>query len=350
VPAKAASASDVAEKRSSSAATRRTNHVAASAGASDGRACIICLEPDPQPIQSGCACRGDAGLAHIECRILAAEYKEKSSGDMQGWAHCPTCAQAFSSAMAIGLGEELVRQVQAQPDDVEGRCFATSILSVALLGAGNDAEAETVCRETMTVLDQVGISTVTVVMTRLRHALGNALSNQGSFAEAQVVFERCIAEYETLVGLDHPQALSCASSLGNMLNTQNKPAEGEVVLRSALERAKLSFGPEHAIALQCSMYLACALSNQPGKTDAALAVYVELVPMVRRVLGPNHPCTLQVTCNYAWHISELGRGIEAEAVLVDNLAALTRALGAEHPQTMYTTQTLARVRSRTQHE
>ena len=29
--------------------------------------CIICLDggEDPEPIQCGCACRGDAGLAHV---------------------------------------------------------------------------------------------------------------------------------------------------------------------------------------------------------------------------------------------------------------------------------------------
>jgi hypothetical protein len=45
---------------------------AASAGASAdpevNGTCIICLDNDPPPIQSGCACRGDAGLAHVECR------------------------------------------------------------------------------------------------------------------------------------------------------------------------------------------------------------------------------------------------------------------------------------------
>ena len=39
--------------------------------AADG-ACIICLDTSPPPIQSGCACRGDSGLAHIACLVRAA--------------------------------------------------------------------------------------------------------------------------------------------------------------------------------------------------------------------------------------------------------------------------------------
>jgi hypothetical protein len=54
-----------AEKRS--AATSRRTHVA-TASASDDGVCIICLDDDSPPIQSGCACRGNAGLAHVECR------------------------------------------------------------------------------------------------------------------------------------------------------------------------------------------------------------------------------------------------------------------------------------------
>jgi hypothetical protein len=38
--------------------------------AADGGACVICLDASPPPIQSGCACRGDSGLAHIACAGL----------------------------------------------------------------------------------------------------------------------------------------------------------------------------------------------------------------------------------------------------------------------------------------
>ncbi len=31
--------------------------------------CIVCLDSDPPPIQSGCACRSDTGLAHVGCLI-----------------------------------------------------------------------------------------------------------------------------------------------------------------------------------------------------------------------------------------------------------------------------------------
>jgi hypothetical protein len=67
-----------------SADASRPFHVA-TASASVGGACIICLDNDPVPIQSGCACRqrGDAGLAHVECRAEAAVHRVASSKKLE---------------------------------------------------------------------------------------------------------------------------------------------------------------------------------------------------------------------------------------------------------------------------
>ena len=38
--------------------------------------CIVCLDSDPPPIQSGCACRSDTGLAHVGCLIEKAAAQQ----------------------------------------------------------------------------------------------------------------------------------------------------------------------------------------------------------------------------------------------------------------------------------
>jgi hypothetical protein len=77
-------------------------------GAAKGASvCIICLDAgDPPPIQSGCACRGDAGLAHVGCLAEAAAHKSRSgarsregSRDVLGWQVCVTCGQIFTGQM-----------------------------------------------------------------------------------------------------------------------------------------------------------------------------------------------------------------------------------------------------------
>lgn len=76
-----------------SAAEARRSDMAAG---SDGGVCIICLDCDPTPIQSGCACRGDSGLAHVKCRAEAAAHRFAHAGKSDGWYGCRTCGQDFT--------------------------------------------------------------------------------------------------------------------------------------------------------------------------------------------------------------------------------------------------------------
>ena len=52
--------------------------------------CIICLDSDPPPIQCGCACRSDGGLAHVECLIEKAEAQRPHRGKRVRW-ECLAC-------------------------------------------------------------------------------------------------------------------------------------------------------------------------------------------------------------------------------------------------------------------
>jgi hypothetical protein len=94
-----------------------------------GGTCIICLEPDPLPIQSGCACRGDAGLAHVSCRIAAAKHKQKSTGVMIAWMQCGTCQRFFSGPMALGLAEECWRIESQDPAKGDAWVNAASFMA-----------------------------------------------------------------------------------------------------------------------------------------------------------------------------------------------------------------------------
>jgi hypothetical protein len=330
-------------KKRTAAAFPAVASFAAAGGSDDGRACIICLESDPPPIQSGCACRGDAGLAHVECRILAAEHKQKSSGDINAWEACSTCGRRFEGAMALGLGKELLCRVQGQPEFVNEWCFAALILSTALTNAGRHAEAEAVCRETMAALVRMGLNVPKLSMTQLRTNLGRALNNQDRVAEAHVIFECCLAEYTELLGPDDVHTLDCARSLAHSLSQLGKHTEAVAILRDIATRSKRTFGPENAATLDSMYRLADALLAQ-GKHDEALAMYVEIMPVMKRVFGPDHVIVLQVLVHHASALASCGRLVEAEAMLVETLPVMTRVLGAEHPSTRRTVERIAMVR------
>ena len=86
-------------------------------------ACIICLDDSPPPIQSGCACRGDGGLAHIHCRAQVAMSQQKQRGN-EVWWMCQTCKQPFTGAMRIGLAEAYHAQLAGREADRSERLTA----------------------------------------------------------------------------------------------------------------------------------------------------------------------------------------------------------------------------------
>ena len=157
----------------------------------DAGACFVCLEASPPPIQMGCACRGDAGLAHIGCLIHAAASRA-AHGSNAGWWQCSTCKQDFTGAMQIGLAEERWLRVRDQPAESKDRLAAASILACSLHGQGKHAEAVQMQRELLDVQRRV-------------------------------------------LGPEHPHTLTTMSNLASSLRGQGKRAEAETMLRELLD-------------------------------------------------------------------------------------------------------------------
>ena len=116
------------------AATRRLEYMASHdrTEGPQGR-CIICLESDPVPIQRGCACRGDAGLSHIQCMVNQAEYRDKNgpATEMPGkaWLVCLTCNTHLTGTMKQELARAWCERTSHLPADdlrrIRGRgCLA----------------------------------------------------------------------------------------------------------------------------------------------------------------------------------------------------------------------------------
>ena len=106
----------------------------------DGGACIICLDTSPPPIQSGCACRGDSGLAHIACLVRAAASQQAQRGSGV-WRECQTCKQGYTGTMQTGLAEAWRSRVAGQAAESAERLQAESNLAVSLLNQEKNVEA-----------------------------------------------------------------------------------------------------------------------------------------------------------------------------------------------------------------
>ena len=101
--------------------------------------CTICLDSDPPPIQSGCACRSDSGLAHLECLVEKAVVQQAHRGDKVWW-ECQTCGQDFTGAMRTGLAEAWWSRVRGEAEESAERLGAAHNLADCRCEDGQYAE------------------------------------------------------------------------------------------------------------------------------------------------------------------------------------------------------------------
>ena len=117
--------------------------------------CFICLDTSPSPIQSGCACRGAAGLAHLRCRAEAAEALVEQKSSTEWWWKCQTCEQQFTGEMRDGLVNAWWSQVCDRAEDDGERLDAAVNLADSLMHQGKHDEAEKMQREVLAVRKRV---------------------------------------------------------------------------------------------------------------------------------------------------------------------------------------------------
>ncbi len=94
-------------------------------------------------------------------------------------------------------------------------------------------------------------------------------------------------------------------------------------------------GPDHPDTLETRGNIA-ALTGEVGDAREALRLYRELLPDRTRVLGPDHPDTLATRHNIAIWTGEVGDASEALRLFEEVLQDLTRVLGPGHPDTLTT--------------
>jgi len=109
-------------------------------------------------------------------------------------------------------------------------------------------------------------------------------------------------------------------------------AEAEQQAKLALATRRRVLGLEHPNTLQSMNSLAFAYYRQRRMAEAE-ALYRETLDIQKRVLGPEHPDTLYSMNGVAIASLEQGHYAEAEALHRENLDIQQRVLGPEHPDT-----------------
>jgi tetratricopeptide (TPR) repeat protein len=309
-------------------------------GAHDG-ACVICLEEDPPPIQSGCSCRGEQGLAHPSCRARQA----RSSGNADDWWRCSTCKRRFTGAMLHALSRALLARgdIERGARGARGSLLAESVHAMSLAGSGRYAEAEATWRALLAVVRrEMGEEHEQTL--EVKGYLAALLARQGKGGEAEELALAVVDAARRTLGAESGVTLKAAAALASALGAQGKHADAERVFRDTLRAWGRTVGPEHEETMVTTTNLASELERQ-GKHAEAERLYRDVLRVSRRTNGPAHPLTLSIMRRLALARAEQGALDEAVLIGREALETSTASRGAEHRNTRKLALVLARLLS-----
>jgi hypothetical protein len=265
------------------------------------RVCTICPNSYyPPPIQSGCACRSDSGLAHVDCLIEKAVSQQAHRGAKVWW-ECQTCEQNFTGAMRTGLGDAWWSWVCDEAEESDERLCAAHNLAECRNHDGQYAEAERIGREVLDVwrrvLGEEHPGKEHPGTLKIAGNLASSLSHQGKYADAERIEREGLDVWRRVLGAEHPDTLMAAANLESSLSRQGKYADAERIEREVLAAMRRILGEEHPDTLMAASNLAASLYHQ-GK-------YAEAKAMLEATLDAP-ACARQRPSAYGSHCAELG--------------------------------------------
>ncbi|MGE3357374.1 MAG: tetratricopeptide repeat protein [Acidimicrobiia bacterium] len=165
-------------------------------------------------------------------------------------------------------------------------------------------------------------------------------SRDGRFADAITLNERTLADYERVLGVDHPDTLTSRSNLANSYWSAGRVAEAITLEERTLADCERVLGVDHPDTLNSRGNLASSYGSV-GRFDEAITLNERTLADCERVLGVDHPDTLTSRGNLASSYLSVGRFDEAITLHERTLADRERVLGVDHPHTLTSRSNLA---------
>ena len=173
-----------------------------------------------------------------------------------------------------------------------------------------------------------------------RNNLAEAYRAAGRTGEAITLAEQVLAARERLLGPDHPDTLGSRNNLAADYLAAGRTGEAITLAEQVLAARERLLGPDHPGTLGSRNNLAEAY-RAAGRTDEAITLDEQVLAAFERLLGPDHPNTLAARSNLALAYQAAGRTGEAITLAEQALAARERLLGPDHPDTLAARNNLA---------
>ena len=274
--------------------------------------CYICLEnstdSNNQLLLRNCACRGDAGWAHVAClaefaasKVTEAQQTQDPSVTFQSfWEKCILCKTQHMQYMGLAMSEAFVKQYKHLPDTNELRFHSLYSLAASRCTVGDTDGAIELYNRLLKICDVLTRSGVDV---RVRK--GNVLNLVGGVFLAKQKFKHALSTFEqqrelwvAVFGPDSPEVRKQKEILVELKGIIGMGGRGHQKGDTAAElvRARQKFKEcrektTHPMDRLGSFIDLIAALDEDERYQEAMEQFEKLVAESRQTLGPNHPDT-----------------------------------------------------------
>ncbi|MCX6632563.1 MAG: serine/threonine-protein kinase, partial [Candidatus Solibacter sp.] len=170
--------------------------------------------------------------------------------------------------------------------------------------------------------------------------LGQALMEEGNFAESERYLVQALQARRTTLGENHPATLSAKQNVAKLRSRQSRYPEALALLKEVIEARRKALGANHPETLDAEFELA-SVYRFNGSLREAETLQVKVFEARRKQLGEDHPQTLSVASDLAELDRLQGKYAAAESLTLNVAEAQLRVLGADHPDRLTTLNNLA---------
>ena len=173
--------------------------------------------------------------------------------------------------------------------------------------------------------------------------LGQAYFLHAKYAESAAALRTVMDSRMKTLGSRHPDTILALSSFALVEGRLRNNQLAEQLAQQAIRNSISAFGPEHPLTLLARANLGKIYLGQdvlpaglrtPRIFDRAAEIFRSVLEDRRRVLGAEHPDTLDSMTDLSTALHRLGRFAEAEAKERQIMAIRDRVWGPEHPGTL----------------
>ena len=276
--------------------------------------CYICLENGTEngTLLRNCACRGDAGWVHVAClakyaanKVVDVRKKDPHCNYinvLKYWNTCLLCKTPFMQNMGFAMASACVQQYEHQQNTAEMRLISLHFMASVTYDSGDYDGALGLYNRLVEICEE-----------KTREGFDMRLKKADYLVQISQVFMRKNRKNDALAALEKVELHGPDSSIMqkklNFLKAATKKIGGGSIQRRGTaetlvlarrrfkkDRKASSDNEDGRFRIACYSKLISAL-NIDGKYQEAMEQYENMVSESRRILGPDHPDTLNYEDN-----------------------------------------------------